>query len=394
MHPPGAGTVLVRYGEIGVKSEQVQERMEEHLRENIETRLAGDGLDYPVEREHTRLYVYTEPQAIESVTDVVTDVFGVVSASATRRVEPTMDAICETLAETARECYDGGTFAVRARRAGPAGTHPFTSSDIETDGGAAIWEASESRGVEPEVDLDDPDVTFFVECRPDAAYVFLEKRQGPGGLPVGTQQPLVALVSGGIDSPVATWLAMKRGCPVYPLYIDLGEYGGVDHRMRAVETVSRLQRFAAGTDFRLRIAPGGDGIAHISESVDHCRMVVLRRFMFRIAEHVAESLDAVGIVTGESIGQKSSQTSANLRATSAVTSLPVHRPLLALDKTEIIDVAREIGTYHESTIDAGCNRIAPEQPATRPTLEVVAEHEPGDIARLAREAAADVEIVE
>jgi len=394
MHPPGAETVLVRYGEIGVKSTRVQARMEERLATNIEAALDTSGLPGEVEREHTRLYVHTTPGQIEAVTDRVTAVFGVVSASPAVSTEPTLEAICEALASAAREGYDGGSFAVRARRAGNTDAHPFASTDIEREGGAAIWEQAEARGFDPEVDLDEPDTTFFVECRPDRALVFLERRKGPGGLPLGSQEPLVALVSGGIDSPVAAWLAMKRGAPVYPLYVDLGAYGGIDHRMRAVETVARLARFAPNQDMHTRVAPGGEAVEHIVAATETARMPVWRRFIYRVAEGVAADLGAVGIVTGESIGQKSSQTTANLRVASAATTLPVHRPLLSMDKTEIVERARDIGTYEESTMDAGCYRLAPENPATRPSLSAVEQAEPDDIEERAEAVAAAAEVVE
>lgn len=391
MHPPGAETVLVRYGEIGTKSPGVQARMEQRLAGAIRESIESRGLTARVEREHTRLYVHTTELA--GVTDAVTDTFGVVSASPALSTEPTIEAIREALAATAAQHYDGGTFAIRSRRAGDAEAHPFDSTDIEDRGGDAVWTAARNQGHDPAVDLDDPDQRFFVECRPDRAFVFLETVDGPGGLPLGTQEPLVALVSGGIDSPVAAWLAMKRGCPVYPLYVDLGAYGGVDHRQRAVETVSKLATFAPEQDMRLRVAPGGEAIERIVAATDSTRMPVWRRFLYRVAEHVAADLDAVGIVTGESIGQKSSQTSANIRVASAAATLPVHRPLVSMDKPEITGLARDIGTYAESTIDAGCYRLAPDNPVTRPSLGSVRAAEPDDIVALAREAAGAVEVI-
>jgi len=394
MYPPGGDVVLVRYGEIGVKSRNVQARMESHLRKNLQRQLEDRGLPAGVEREHTRLYVHTDPDTIDAVTETATDTFGVVSASPASSVEPTMDAICSELSAMARAHYDGGTFAVRARRAGDTETHPFASTDIEREGGTAVWNVAEDEGVDPTVELEDPDLTFYVECRPERAFVFLEKRDGPGGLPLGTQEPVVALVSGGIDSPVAAWEAMKRGCPVYPLYVDLGDWGGVDHRARAEETVANLKRYVPGRELDVRVALGGPGFDRIVETVDTTRMLVVRRYMLRIAAHVADNLDAVGIVTGESIGQKSSQTSAGLRVTSAVTEYPVHRPLLSMDKTTITERAKAIGTYEQATIDAGCNRLAPETPATRPPLSTVEDAEPDDIERLARDASASVERIE
>jgi len=387
MHPPGADTVLVRHGEIGTKSAQVQRKMEGRLRDNVAALLADRGLGDPVERQHSRLYVRTVPGRVEAATDAATDAFGVVSASPAASTDPTLAAISGTLAEAARDHYAGGTYAVEARRAGPEGAHPFASTDIEEEGGAAVWEAAERAGLEPAVDLDDPDLTLYVECRPEEAFVFLEKRPGPGGLPVGTQEPLVALVSGGIDSPVAAWEAMRRGCGIYPLYVDLGEYGGPDHRLRAEATVADLREYAPNLDLELRVAPGGDAVDRLVAEMDSGRMLGLRRFMYRVADRVAREVDAVGIVTGEAIGQKSSQTSANLRATGAVTDLPVHRPLVTMDKSEITECAREIGTFEEATIPVGCNRVAPDSPATRASLSAVRAAEPDDIAELAAEAA-------
>jgi len=390
-HPPGAGTVLVRYGEIGVKSSHVQRRMEARLRDNIAAALGREGIEDTVTQEFTRLYVETTPDRIDAVTDIVTDSFGVVSASPALGVAPTMDAITGALAECGADGYDGGSFAVRARRAGE--DHPFSSEDVQREGGAAIWERLEAAGFDPAVDLDDPDHTFFVEVRPEEAYVFTEKREGPGGLPLGSQEPLVVLLSGGIDSPVASWEAMKRGSPVYPVYVDLGEYGGVDSRMRAVETVRALRRYVPDGDLSLRVAPGGEGVERIAATADSYRMLLARRFMLRIAERVADSAGAVGIVTGESIGQKSSQTSANLRVTDAVTSLPVHRPLATMDKTVITQRARAIGTLAESTIDTGCHRLAPENPATGPPLSAVKRAEPDEIEELAERAADGISVV-
>jgi thiamine biosynthesis protein ThiI len=394
MHPPGAGTILVRYGEIGIKSPQLRGRMERQLQENLLAVLDDRGFDAGVTRENTRLYVETTPARIDAVTAAVTDTFGVVSASPARRVDPTREAILDALAETAREHYDGQPYAVRADRAGPKSAHPFTSPDLEREGGDVVGTVAREADIEPAVDLDDPELTFAVECRQDDAYVFLDRRSGPGGLPLGTQKPLVALLSGGIDSPVAAWLAMKRGAPVYPLYVDLGEYGGVDHRLRAEETTATLGQYAPNFDTRLRIAPAGETIEGMAADLDMYRMLAVRRFMFQIAEAVATDLDAVGIVTGESVGQKSSQTTANLRVTSAATDLPVHRPLLAVDKSTISQRAEEIGTYPDSTIDTGCHLLAPERPATQPPLAQVRDSEPDDLGRRASRVAAQRTLVE
>ena len=393
MYPPGADTVVVRHGDIGVKSSQVQSAMERRLRENVETMLDSRGVEGQVERQWSRILIRTDEESVAAATDSVSDVFGVISASPAITVAPEFDAIKTALAETARAVYDEGSFAVRARRAGRPDAHPFGSTDIERDGGAAVWRAVEDR-FEPAVDLDDPDITFHVEVREEEAFVFLENRPGPGGLPLGSQGKVVTLISGGIDSPVAAWEMMKRGCEIVPVYLDLGDYGGPDHEARAIETVRELARYAPDRDMRVRKVSVGEEMDLLVKNVGKTRMLSYRRFMYRVAEHIALAEGASGIVTGEAVGQKSSQTVANLATTTLATNLPLYRPLLTMDKHEITERARAIGTFVSSTIPAGCNRIAPDLPETNATLEGVLEDEPEDLFERAAKAAERVELVE
>ena len=388
MLPPGADTVVVRHGDVGVKSSHVQSDMERTLRENVAAMLANRGIPGDVDREWGRILVRTPDP--DRAAEAVADTFGVVSASPAVSVPPELDAITDALAYAAREHYQEGAFAVDARR---AGSHDFDSRDVNREGGDVVWDAVED-DFEPEVDLDDPDLTFSVEVREDEAFVFLETRDGPGGMPLGTQKPLVALLSGGIDSPVAAWQAMKRGAPVVPLYLDLGDYGGPDHLARAEESVRKLDDYAPNRDLDLRVAPAGDAVGKLAESVGRTRMLSYRRFMYRVAEHVAEAVGAVGIVTGEAIGQKSSQTTANLGVVDRATALPVHRPLLTWDKQQIVQAARDIGTFRDSTIEVGCNRLAPSQPLTAAPIESVRKDEPDALFEWAREVADAVESTE
>jgi thiamine biosynthesis protein ThiI len=385
MLPPGADAALVRHGDVGVKSSAVQAGMERRLRDNLAAMLEDRGVDGDVEREWGRVIVRTEDP--DAAADAASDTFGVVSASPAISVPAELEAIRNALGDAAREHYEEGAFAVDARR---AGEHDFDSHDVNREGGDAVWDAVEP-SFEPEVDLDDPDITFSVEVRHEEAFVFLEKRDGPGGLPLGSQDPLVGLVSGGIDSPVAAWDVMKRGSPVVPLYLDLGPFGGPDHRARAEETARRLADFAPNFDLRLHVAPAGDAVQRLAEETGRTRMLSYRRFMYRVAEHVAEDAGAVGIVTGEALGQKSSQTAANFAVVDRATDLPVHRPLFTLDKQEIIARARDLETYRDSTIEVGCNKLAPSQPLTAAPLESVLADEPDDLYDLARDVADGVE---
>ncbi|GAA0644202.1 tRNA sulfurtransferase [Salarchaeum japonicum] len=388
MIPPGADTVLVRHGDVGSKSAKVQSDMERVLRENLERTLESRDIEAAVDVRWARIFARGDD--VDAIADAATDAFGVVSASPCLVVDPSMRGIRRALANTAREHYDGGAFAVEARR---AGSHDFTSQDIGRDGGEAVWEAVEN-DFQPEVDLDDPDITFFVECRDDAAYVFLEKRDGPGGLPLGTQRPLVALVSGGIDSPVAAYEAMKRGAPVIPVYLDLGPYGGPDHEARAIETVRRLSAYASGRDLTVHRVPTGPAVERVVEATGAERMLVYRRLMYRIAEAVAEEAGAVGVVTGEALGQKSSQTAANFAAVDDATTLPIHRPLFTRDKQDIVSQARDIGTFDTATVNAGCNRIAPDYPETNADPAAVRAAVPDDLPCLIETAVEDRDLVE
>ena len=383
--------VLVRHGELGVKSEQVRRKMEDRLAANLHAMFDARGLAGDIERRRNRLFVHTDDP--DAVADAAADTFGVVSASPAVTVEPTLPAIEDALVAAAEASYDGGSFAVDAHRAGPASAHPFASTDIESEGGAAVWNAIEAMGETPAVDLDEPDIRLFVECRPDDAYVFVAKRPGPGGLPLGTQRPVVALVSGGIDSPVAAWKLLSRGCPVIPVYVDLGDYGGPDHRARARATVERLADYAPAESMALHVVDAGAVVADLEREMDALRMLALRRYMLVAAEAVAEAEDAVGVVTGEVVGQKSSQTSANLAVTDAAATLPVHRPLLTMDKAEITQLARRIGTFEDATVDTGCNRVAPELPETNADLRAVRAAEPDDLFERARRSGTAREIV-
>lgn len=383
--PPGADTVLVRVGEIGTKSERVRYQMQDTLGSSLHALLADREITAQIEHRRNRPMIRTS--AVVAATRVATDAMGVVSASPAVSTEPSLAAIQEGLATLAADLYTGGTFGVRANR---RGSLSFDSQDIGTVGGDAIWQAVESR-FEPAVDLDDPDHTFYVDVDSEEAFLYLSKEVGPGGLPLGSQDPVVALISGGIDSPVAAYEVMRRGAPIIPVYFDLGTYGGPDHMARALDATAQLAAYDPERLDTLYVIPAGDYIDKLAASMERGRMVSLRRFMYRVASEVAAAHDAAGIVTGESIGQKSSQTMQNLQVTSAATTLPIHRPLLTREKQSIIEQAKSIGTYSAAEIDAGCNRIAPDQVMTAATHDSLAVVEPDELFEWAAAASADIE---
>ncbi|WP_430503665.1 tRNA sulfurtransferase [Haloparvum sp. PAK95] len=385
--PPEADSVLVRVGEAATKSERVRYDMQSQLAANLTHLLDDREVDGTVVHRRNRPVVRTtEPAA---ATTVVTDAPGVVSASPARSVEPTMDAVTDALATIATDQGLDGSFAVRVNRVGVE--YPFDSEDVEREGGAAVYDAVDAD--DPEVDLDDPDTVFRAEIYPDEAFVFGPKHQGPGGLPVGSQRPLVTLLSGGIDSPVAAFEILRRGAPVKPVYVDLGDYGGPDHRARAEAAARTLAEYAPNHVDALHVVDGGDVCRELADTLEQGRMLVFRRFIYRVAADLAADWGATGVVTGEVIGQKSSQTTQNMSVLDSVTDFPIHRPLLTVDKDEITERAKRIGTYTAAEIPAGCNRFAPDQPETRAGLAQMADIEPDWLEERAKEVAEAAERV-
>lgn len=386
-HDAHPDTVLVSFGELGTKSREVRGKMTGRLRDNVAALLDDRGVEATVDHGWARVVVHTD--ASDRAARIATDAVGVVWARPAVSCAASLDAIGETLATLARDADPVDTYAVRARRAGDAADHAFTSRDVEREGGRAVGAATDAA-----VDLDDPERTYHVEVRGAQAHVSATTYEGPGGLPLGTQSPLVALISGGHDSPVAAYEMMRRGAPIVPVYVDLGVYGGPDHEARAAATVKQLARYAPNFDCRLRVVSGGELAATLVEEVDDTRMLSWRRALLRIAEAVADRDDAAGVVTGEALGQKSSQTAANLAATDAAVDLPVHRPLLAWDKPDILDRARTIGTHEDSSILVGCERLDPPFPETGATRAAVEAAEPDDFLDRAAAAAANLRVVD
>jgi thiamine biosynthesis protein ThiI len=351
--------------------------MTDRLAENCGAVLSDRGVDADVEVRWSRLVAWTDDAT--AAADALAEVPGVVWTRPTVVTSADRASIEETLvAVTSGAGTDSGrdapavpgdgTFAVRATC---GDDQPFDSRDVERFGGRAVETATGAA-----VDLDDPDVTVRVECRGDDAFVSTWTTEGPGGLPVGTGGRVVALVSGGIDSPVAAHELLRRGCHVVPVYVDLGAYGGPDHEARAVSTVAHLARCVPHVDTRVRVVELGEVVERLVAATTDTRMLSLRRAMLAAAEVVARAEGAHALATGEVMGQKSTQTGPNLAVTEAAVSLPVHRPLLTWDKRRIVERARELGTYDDSTLPVGCERVAPAHPETAATRSAVRAAEP------------------
>jgi tRNA uracil 4-sulfurtransferase len=388
-----ADTIIVRLsGEIGIKSEWTRRSYEHQLIKNMKYALSHLYLKpTAIVRARGRIYVYTQTAA--ETAKALTRVFGISSVSPAKQTtsEPAdINKTALTISETVLP--ENTTFAVRCHR---VGTHPYSSQEICRNLGEQILEHLKS--CNPKVNLTNPDVTVTVEIRDKEAYVYAQTLPGVGGFPLGTQAKTVCLLSGGIDSPVACWLTMKRGSPQIPIYIDNTPYTDERTKQKAIDTAKKLQEWSTGKISKIYIVPNGENIKAIQENAPaRFTCLLCKRLMYRIAERIAETEKALGIVTGEAIGEQASQTMHNLFAIDeAATLFPIHRPLLGFDKLETEAIARKIGTFEISIMKAkGCT-AAPSMPATQARLNAVKDAETKlDMAAMVESALDKTEVLE
>jgi len=366
-------TIIVRFsGEIGIKSEWTRRTYEKQALQNLKQTLKNAGLKpTSIERMRGRIYIKTQKPA--ETAKSLTRVFGITSVSPAKQTTSDFKRITETaLAIAAATIQDHTTFAVRCHR---VGTHPYSSIEICRDLGEKILDTYHMRS--PKVNLTNPEVTITVEIREQEAYVYAQTLQGAGGFPIGTQAKTICLLSGGIDSPVACWLTMKRGCPPVPVYVDNSPYTDEKSMQKAIETARILKEWSAGYIKKMYIVPNGENMKAIMQKTpERFTCLFCKRFMYRIAEQIADIEKAVGIVTGEAIGEQASQTMQNLYVIDeAAKCYPIHRPLLGFDKIETEAIARKIGTYETSIIRSQGCIAAPSMPSTQAKLDAVKDAE-------------------
>jgi len=363
-------TILAAYNEIALKSRGVRSHLEKKLSNQIREVMVREGFkEARVLRRYGRLYVENVPlQAAEYVAEV----FGVASAMPALRTSSDIDSILGLLTDIASERMNPETsFAIRPR---VVGSHSYRSRDIAVKGGSAVLDALSDRQIH--VNLTQPDTTFHIEVRDRDAFVYTEIIQGVGGLPYASQGRLVSLFSGGIDSPVATWLMMKRGVETLLLMMDQRPYVGESYIERAMQAAKKLGHYDPTGKMGLYLAPFGGIMERISEaSSPRLRCVLCKRSMYRVAEAFASNVGARGVITGESLGQVASQTLDNLYVLDGAVSIPLLRPIIGLDKVEIERIARRIGTYDLTAVSVDGCTVVPERPTTRARMEAVVELE-------------------
>ena len=354
--------LVAHYHEVGLKGKN-REFFESALAKNLKRALTGTGYR-KVRRLFGRIVVeFHDDCRIDDAAARAEKVFGIAYVGRGRKVKPDYDEMATAALDLIRE-RAFTSFSVRARRS--YSTFEQTSQQINVEIGQRIKDATGAR-----VDLSNPDATAHIELFGSHVIVYADRRQGPGGLPVGVSGRMLALLSGGIDSPVAAWRMMRRGAEVDLVHFHGQPFTDPSSLRQATELAEILTRYQLRTN--LHLIPLADAQRDIvANAPSAMRVVLYRRAMFRIAASLAGDIGAQALITGDSLGQVASQTMENLAAVDAsVPGTQVLRPLVGMDKLEIIDLAQRIGTFDISTrkYQDCCVLFEPRAPATRSSSE-------------------------
>ena len=365
--------ILIKNGELALKGLN-RCNFEDILIKNMKRRLNGLG-KFTVRKAQSAIYV--EPQDddfdFEEALDRISRVFGIAAFSRACVCEKTVEDIFSKSVEYLRETLENvKTFKVEAKRADKH--FPLKSPEICRELGGVILENFPHL----RVDVHNPDRIIYVEIRDFAAYVRAEQIQGAGGLPVGTAGMASILISGGIDSPVAAWTMAKRGLRLNAIHFASPPYTSMRAEMKVKTLLSKVAKYS-GT-INLAIVPFTEIQDEIAKNCpEDYFTLIMRRMMMRISERLARDTKSMALITGESLGQVASQTLPALVTTDSVVNMPVLRPLIGMDKEEIIRISRVIDTFETSILpyEDCCTVFTPKHPKTRPTLELCENAEKG-----------------
>ncbi len=359
--------VVIHYNEIGLKGRN-QPLFLRRLEANLLRATADTGIRRVEERSGRMVLPVPHDAAWPRIRERLRCVFGIANFSIADRSEPDMSAL-KAAVDRALERRVFTSFRVSTRRAYKQ--FPLNSEGVNRELGAHVLERTHAR-----VSLEDPEVTIHVEVLPRDIYFAFGRDAGPGGLPVGVSGNVVALLSGGIDSPVAAHRLMKRGCRAVFIHFHSHPFQDATSRAKAADLVRCLTRFQFHS--RLYLVPFGEVQRQIVAATPApLRVILYRRFMARIAAEIAGREGAKALVTGESLGQVASQTLDNLAVIEEAVETPILRPLIGNDKEEIVQQARALGSYEISILPDQdcCSLFVPRHPATFSTLEEVRQAE-------------------
>ena len=363
---------LIKYAEIGVKGKNryiFEDRLCEQIRYALE-RCEGE---FEVTKTQGRIYVnaLTDYDFDETVENLKT-VFGIWGiCPVVKLADEGFEKLAQDVVDYIDKVYPDKnfTFKVDTRRARK--NYPKESMEVNADIGEALLRAFP----EMKVDVHKPDVMLHIEIR-EMIYIYSTVIPGPGGLPIGTNGKGTLLLSGGIDSPVAGYMISKRGVKLDAVYFHAPPYTSDRAKQKVVDLAKLVSRYSGPID--LHVINFTDIQLYIYEKCPHDELtIIMRRYMMRIAQHIAQETGSLGLITGESIGQVASQTMQSLMATNDVCTMPVYRPLIGFDKEDIVDVSKKINTYETSILpfEDCCTIFVAKHPVTKPNLKVIRIHE-------------------
>ena len=363
---------LIKYAEIGVKGKN-RYLFEDALIHQIKFALKRCEGKFLISKTQGRIFVEAEGEFdYEETVAQLQHVFGISGICPMIYVEDEgFEKLSERVVRYVDEVYPdkNKTFKVNARRARK--NYPRESMEINADLGEAILNAYP----EMKVDVHNPEIMLTVEIR-EKIYIYSEIIPGPGGMPVGTGGKAMLLLSGGIASPVAGYMIAKRGVKIDAVYFHAPPYTSERAKQKVVDLARLVSRYTG--PIYLHVINFTDIQLYIHEKCPHEELtIIMRRYMMRIAEHIAKETGCLGLITGESIGQVASQTMNSLIATNEVCELPVYRPLIGFDKEEIVAVAKKIDTFETSILpfEDCCTIFVAKHPVTKPNVNIIRRHE-------------------
>ena len=363
---------LIKYAEIAIKGKN-RYMFEDALVRQIKIALNKCEGKYEISKASGRIYVeYLSDYDFDETVGALTKVFGITGVCPVVHVE---DKGFEQLASDVTSFIDevypdkNKTFKVNSRRARK--NYPLESMEINAKLGEVLLNAFP----ELAVDVHNPEIMLNVEIR-EKIYIYSEVIKGPGGMPIGTNGKAMLLLSGGIDSPVAGYMISKRGVRIDAVYFHAPPYTSERAKQKVVDLAKKIAKYTG--PIYLHVVNFTDIQLYIYDKCPHDELtIIMRRYMMRIAEHIAKETECLSLITGESIGQVASQTMQSLVATNEVCTLPVFRPLIGFDKQEIIEISEKIDTYETSILpyEDCCTIFVAKHPVTKPNLNIIRRDE-------------------
>ena len=377
--------IMVRFGELSTKGKNKNDFIKT-LAKNIAGALS-DFENLEIIRQFDHIYIKLNENDPYRVIEVLQDVSGIQGLSLVLKTEKDIENLRKVCLDLVKQ-EEGKTFKVHSRRADKS--YPLISDQINREIATVILKNTDLK-----VDVHNPDIMVSIEIRDEGAYVFTHTYKGAGGYPLGVGGKIMHMLSGGIDSPVAAYLLMKRGLKIECIHFASPPYTNAGVIEKLKDLLGKLNKYQP--EIRLNIIPFTKLQEEIyAQSDESYAITIMRRMMFRLADRLAKRRRCLAISTGESVGQVASQTLDSMNVINDVTNMPVLRPVVCYDKTDIIDLARKIDTYDISIrpFEDCCTIFAPKNPKTKPSMEKVLEYEAKwDYNKMIDEALNNVEVI-